>query len=311
MSTTIDELLAGVAFSEDDVLAVGIRMVSRRTNIKNPLPVFHSHFGSTPFVLADQFTDLQVTDVEEAKLTGNDNSLKGLQAFLRAHYWLWTRPKNAEVMASHLGVAERYCRGEPLWRWVRKIAALKEEKILWDDRTDAEISKEAEEFTVSVDGTDFRIWEPSHPTRPMDKSYNSHKFKNASLRYELGISIKTGRCVWINGPFPAGTHDMTIFRKGLKHKIQAGEAVIADRGYQTSRPDEAFMSTPNNFDEPEVDKFKSRARCRHETFNGRIKHYGSMEQTWKHSQEKHKWALHAVVVTIQYHLLHSPSTFTV
>ena len=37
---------------------------------------------------------------------------------------------NAEVMASHLGVAERYCRGEPLWRWVRKIAALKEEKVL-------------------------------------------------------------------------------------------------------------------------------------------------------------------------------------
>ena len=147
---------------------------------------------------------------------------------------MWTRPKNAEVMATHLGVAEQYCRGEPLWRWVRKIAALKEEKIQWDDRTDTEIKKKAEEFTVSVHGTDFRIWEPSHPTRPMDKSYNLHKFKNAALRYELGILVRTGQCVWINNPFPAGTHDMTIFCKGLNHMIRPGEAVIADRGYQTS-----------------------------------------------------------------------------
>ena len=73
MTTTIDELLAGVAFSEDNVLAVGIQMVSRRTSIKNPLPIFHSHFGSTPVVLANQFTDLQVTDVKEAMLTGSNN----------------------------------------------------------------------------------------------------------------------------------------------------------------------------------------------------------------------------------------------
>ena len=62
------------------------------------------------------------------------------------------------------------------------------------------------------------------------------------------------------------------------------------------------MSTPNNLDFNNVAKYKSLARCRHETFNGRIKFYASMENTWKHSQEKHNWALRAVAVTVQYHL---------
>ena len=273
--------------------------------------MFCSLFGSTPSVLADQFVDLQVTDVAEAMLDKQENSRRGLEGFLRAHYWLWTRPKNARIMAAHLDVSEKLCQGDPLWSWVRKIAALRVEKIVWNERTSGPISEEAETFTISVDGTDFKVWEPKHPTKPIDTKYASHKFKKAGLRYEIAISISTGRCVWIHGPFPAGTHDMTIFRKALKHKIKPGEAVIADRGYQTQREDEAFMSTPSKFDDAEVDKFKSRARCRHETFNGRIKMYASMEQTWKNTAEKHKWALHAVAVTVQYHLEHGPGMFAV
>ena len=160
-----------------------------------------------------------------------------------------------------------------------------------------------------MDGTDFKTWEPKHPTKPIDTKYALHKIKSAGLRYELGISVKTGRCVWIHGPFPAGTHDMTIFWKALKYKIGPKEAVIADRGYQTRRKDKKFMSTPSKIDDPEVDKFKSRARCRHEAYNGRIKHFASMEQTWKHSQEKHMWAFTAVVVTIEYQLEHGSLLF--
>ena len=303
---SIDELLSFSVFSEDQVQSIGISMVARR-RVSNPSKVFHSHFGSTAAVLSDQFMDLQTTNIEGAKLTKEDNSEEGLRSFLAAHYWLWTRPKNADLMASHLGLPEKQCCGEPLWRWVRFIHHLRPLKILWDKQGNA--NRDVEVFSLTVDGTDFKTWEPKHPTRPIDTKYASHKFKSAGLRYELGISVKTGRCVWIHGPFPAGTHDMTIFWKALKYKIGPKEAVIADRGYQTSRKDEKFMSTPSKFDDPEVDKFKSRARCRHEAYNGRIKHFASMEQTWKHSQEKHMWAFTAVVVTIEYQLEHGSLLF--
>ena len=306
MSASIDELMSFPVFSEDKVLSIGISMVARRS-VSNPRKIFLSHFGSTAAVLSDQFMDLQTTDIEGAKLTKEDNSEKGLRSFLAAHYWLWTRPKNADLMLLHLGLGKKQCRGEPLWRWIRIVHHLRSLKICWDKRGNAR--GDVEVFTVTVDGTDFKTWEPKHPKKPIDTKYALHKFKLAGLRYELGISIKTGHCVWINGPHPVGTHNMTIFQKALKYKIQPGEAVIADRGYQTSRKDEKFMSTPSKFDDPEVDKFKSRAWCRHEAFNGRIKNYGSMEQTWKHSQEKHMWAFTAVVVTIQYQLEHGSLLF--
>ena len=159
-----------------------------------------------------------------------------------------------------------------------------------------------ETFTLSVDGTDFPTWEPKHPTLPVDTKYASHKFKTAGYRYEIGLSARTGKCVHWSGPHKAGKHDMTIFREGFKWKLQPGDVVIADRGYQTSRADEQFMSTPNTFDSTEVAKFKTNVRCRHETFNGRIKKYASMDITWKHTMEKHQLAFMAVITTVQYHL---------
>ena len=309
---TIEEVLEEPVFSEDTVLEYGLEIASKRKKkSKNPNRIFHSIYGSLPLVLSDQFEDLQTSQHSKVRLDKADNSRRGLQFFLMAHHWLWAKPKNALVMATMFGVAEKYCQGEHLWRWVRKIAALQEEKIVWEDRTDEELAIEKETFTISVDGTDFAIWEPKHPTLPIDKSYASHKFKNAGLRYEIAVSVKTGRCVWIHGPHKAGVHDMTIFRSELKGKIQPGEAVIADRGYQTSRADEAFMSTPNMHDSQAVAKFKSRVRCRQESFNGRLKKYSSMESIWKNTQEKHGWALRAVAVTVQYHLEHGQGLFEV
>ena len=52
----------------------------------------------------------------------------------------------------------------------------------------------------TIDGTDFKVWEP-HPFNP---DYFSHKYNHAGVRYEIGICIKTGWIVWINGPFPCG-----------------------------------------------------------------------------------------------------------
>ena len=82
-----------------------------------------------------------------------------------------------------------------------------------------------------VNGIDFKIFEPKHPKKPINTKYALQKFKSFDLRYKLGISIKTGLCVWIKGPHPARAHDMTNIWKAFKYKIQPGKAVIANHGY--------------------------------------------------------------------------------
>ena len=95
---------------------------------------------------------------------------------------------------------------------------------------------------VTVDGTDFRIWEPKHPILPIDKGYCSHKMKHAALRYEIAICLKTSKVVWVSGPHRGGKSDLQIFNEGLSKKIQDGKKVIADGGYSGNRkiakPDE-------------------------------------------------------------------------
>ncbi len=53
---------------------------------------------------------------------------------------------------------------------------------------------------ISVDGTDFRIREPT----PFSPKWFSYKFKGAGLRYEVGLLLETGDIVWVNGPFSCG-----------------------------------------------------------------------------------------------------------
>lgn len=97
------------------------------------------------------------------------------------------------------------------------------------------------------------ISEPRQGDKSFNRQYFSHKFHSAGLSYELGISVFTNQVVWTNGPFPAGTADITIYRKGLKDKIPEGKRVIGDAGY---RGEPKTISVPNQFDSKELRKFK-------------------------------------------------------
>ena len=152
-----------------------------------------------------------------------------------------------------------------------------------------------------MDGTDFKIWEKKHPLFNLDRGYYSVKFNHAALKYEIAISTYESQVCWISGPHGGERHDMTIFRVGLKHRIAPGKKVNADRGYQSSRPDEPMLATPNDLDTPELRNYKTRGRLRQETFNGRLKKFDVLNQTFRHPVEKHKLAFEAVVVS-QYHM---------
>ncbi len=64
----------------------------------------------------------------------------------------------------------------------------------------------------------------------------------ANIQYEVGVCIKTGHIVWINGPFPANHNDATIFKNTLANLLVDDEGVKADAGYNDKGHDK--LKTP-------------------------------------------------------------------
>lgn len=257
---------------------------------------FHKEYGSSSFDLAQMWFDLCRTDIPEAKLKAKDQSESGFKCFLVAHHFLWTYPKNADVLADNFNMCEKYARGKKLWKWVAKIAALKGKKIVWNPEFEDEKSAI---FIISIDGTDFRIWETKHATLPIDRGIFSKKFNHGAVKYEIAIDVNKAQVVWINGPFRGGKHDMDIYRQGLQARMPKGKLGIVDNGY---KGDHGELARPNPKDPKPLRRFKSRARLRQETFNGRLKKFNCLENTFRHGVAKHKLAFEAVCVTVQYQM---------
>lgn len=151
---------------------------------------------------------------------------------------------------------------------------------------------------VTVDGTDFRISEPS----PFSPGWHSHKFKGPGVRHEVAVSIKGGDIVHINGPFMCGHDpDITIFRHLLIHKLEEGEMVEADRGHR-GEPNKCGI--PVDRQTQEEKRQKNRARAQQETVNARFKRFGALEQRFRHrvvwnDVSKHKKVFESVAVIVQ------------
>jgi hypothetical protein len=161
-------------------------------------------------------------------------------------------------------------------------------------------------FVVSVDGVHCRI---NEPRKQPSATWYSHKFHSPALAYEIGLSIYTSEIIWVNGPFPAATHDLTIFRapNGLLSQIPLGNRAIGDRGYSG----EPLCSVRSRFDTPEVREFKRRVRARHEIINARIKAYHALDTRFRHGMVKHKIMFEAVCVLVQYDMEHGHPLFDV
>lgn len=125
----------------------------------------------------------------------------------------------------------------------------------------------------------------------------SHKFNAAGLCYELAIAINSDRLVWIAGPYPAATHDITIFHDGLMAMMPEGKRAIGDSGYR-GEPDK--VSITHDDDDGEVKKFKARAKSRQETFNGRINNFRVLKLPFRHDhRSRHQASFEACCVCIQ------------
>jgi hypothetical protein len=98
-------------------------------------------------------------------------------------------------------------------------------------------------FLFTVDGVHCKIHEPKHPYYSKNPEFYSHKFNQAGLTYELGIHVYENKLVWLKGPKPASTHDITVFREELKDKVPALKRVIGDNGYR-GEPNSIRRQTP-------------------------------------------------------------------
>jgi hypothetical protein len=302
-----------LVITADDMLRRGLELggfdanrqkrVKRKTNLRR----FNALYGSNPVVYAEIFEDLQTTMVFAARV---DPEVISVDYFLSGIHFL-KNYQTEEVRAGVFKVCEKTCRD---WGWfyAMKIQALKEQKIVWPehwkDGHPLLHDRDTPVFLITVDGVHCRVGEPFHPVFSKNPEYYSHKSNQAGLGYELGLSVYENALVWLKGPSPAGKHDITTFREELKGKIPAGKRVIGGNGY---KGESKIISTPNSHDLAELRRFKSRARARHESFNGRIKNFKCLSERFRHGIDKHHICFEAVCDIVQYQLENGSPLFDV
>jgi len=159
------------------------------------------------------FEDLQITEIEEARLDENKISIK---YYLIAMHFV--KVYDVEGRREPIFDLSPKTMREWVWYYVEKIQNLKHEKIVWPDDYLAD-----DVWIASVDTTDCPIEEKIHPTLSQDSQLFSFKLNGAGLRYEYAIDLFSSRIIWMNGPFLPGVYnDNTIFaEKGLKEKLAA------------------------------------------------------------------------------------------
>jgi hypothetical protein len=112
------------------------------------------------------------------------------------------------------------------------------------------------------------------------------------------VDIIAGNLVWVEGPYPAGTPDITIFRNCLSHHLDPFERVEANDGYVGEAPRQ--VKCPTCAANPTENLgMQSRVRSRHETLNGRFKCWGILKQIYRHDDAKHGQVFWAIAVIIQ------------
>jgi DDE superfamily endonuclease len=262
--------------------------------------VFKSHYGSQPEVVRQIWHDLQSTTIPAARVEATNE--KVIEFYFQAHHFLTVYPREQQRTAL-FGTSIRTCR-DRIWEFVDKLAYLKQAKITWPE----EWAENCPRFPITVDASHFVTYEiQSDPNAPQDRRRYSHKTNGPAVSYEAALAIHESRIVSINGPFPAGTNDLTIFRNRLEALIPMGSKAIADKAYRGS----IKATTSSSTDPADLRRFKSRARSRQESLWRRLKRFQCLSDQFRHPIEKHQICFEAVCVVVQYQFEHGSPLFPV
>jgi hypothetical protein len=271
-----------VTLDGDRILKLGLKLVGfdkdRQGSESINLRRFRAFFGIGPRAVASLYNDIKHQRIQANRLLMALNFLKLYDS--------------EHVLAGRWQINEKTLR-EINRDTVKAIQGQKNKKVVWGDWENEDI------FIISVDGVHCRVQEVRKD--PSAKWFD-HKSHGAGLAYELGIAIRSGKLVWIKGPFPASTHDVTIFRdednpdNSLKQFIGEQQRAIGDSGY-SGEPNKVSITRPG--DSAEVKKFKARVKSRHETFNGRLKCFNVLDTAFRHDISQHQQCFEAVCIAVR------------
>ena len=136
-----------------------------------------------------------------------------------------------------------------------------------------------------MDATDCPIKEPS----PFDRKWYSHKLNGPGLKYEIGLNIRNGNIIWVNGGLFCGQYsDFKLARDEYTSSVSYGELTIADDTYKDRR----FFIYPSA--NPESRTLQKKIMARHETVNSRLKQYVVLFSAFHHPISLHRNCFHAV-----------------
>jgi hypothetical protein len=190
-------------YTPDEMLREGLWLAgfdeeTQKKQPKSNLRDFEDQYGSSPTVLSIIWSDLQKTTNPEAYVPENKRELK---YYLMAHHFLKQYPTKSERKAAYnQQVKQTHTQRDWVWYFVDHICALQQEKIYIPNS-----HLEGEDIWImTVDGTMSASNEIAGEEKVKDPSMFSFKHHSAGFNAEVGVSILESRCVWINGPEPAG-----------------------------------------------------------------------------------------------------------
>jgi hypothetical protein len=294
-------------FSSEECLRKGLRLlkytnieidrVCDRTNNER----FSSHFGFPPETVAAVL---------------NDNSAIKPKEFFMTLNW-WKSYQEEHQMESRWKWHPETIRGK-LYKVCRQLEKRYDDKIIFGGFEEGQV------YLSSIDCVHF-AWQECL-TDPGGKWY-SHKHNGPGISYEVCVDAVKDRIVWTNGPFPAATHDITIFRGGKKklgkdtwkksslyHRIRDGKRVVGDSGY-VGEPDKVSTTLAGHSDATK--ELFARLKSRQETLFRGYKALGIMGgKPFRHkgkqgggSEERmavHRLVFRAVTVVMQYNMESRP-----
>ena len=187
------------------------------------------------------------------------------------------------------GTFRKWC-----WCMLEKIAVLKIEIIKLDNRFE---KWDGAQCLMSIDGVDCMVMEPW----PFDSKMYSQKFNGPGVKCEVGVCIKTGHVVWLNGPFVASSDDAAIFKETLANLLADDEGVEVDAGCKGHDKFKAPVTASSRVHRKE----KSVVRGRHENINSRLKIFNVLNVPFRHTNprdqmmRKHGLCVDVIALTTQ------------
>lgn len=267
---------------------------------------FSTHYGFPPATVAAVLNDNPQIDPKE---------------FFMTLYW-WKSYQEEYLMESRWKWHPETIR-KKLYNVCGELAKRKSDKIVFGNFDERQV------FLASIDCVHFE-WEECR-TSPGSHWY-SHKHNGPGVSYEVCVDTIKNRIVWTNGPFPAATHDITIFRGGRKkdgeenwkrtslyHKVPEGKRLVGDSGY-AGEPDKISITLAGH--SPETKELFARFKSRGETlFRGykslnicggdAFRHKGKQGGGAQERLAVHKLVFDAITVVMQYNMENGRGLFDV